>query len=187
MLLRNSVCSFKTSKLLFGRNNRTWRECLVCKGSTVASHQTNWHNKRMLRKGYYGLRDFSWIENYKLECVSKFRKFTEKHPFWSPFLISCRPLAGNFVGKRIQHKYFPLNFAKMLRTPSLRKPDDCFWKTSRLILCYELVISYVKHLFIAGVSFPIQYIKKIRHEISFSWVCKTNLQRSVISRHRINH
>ena len=29
--------------------------------------------------------------------------------------------------------------------------------------------------------------KKIGHKISFSRVCKINLQRSVISRHRINH
>ena len=41
VLQRNSVCSFKTAKLLFGRNNRLLREGLVSKGSTVASHQTN--------------------------------------------------------------------------------------------------------------------------------------------------
>ena len=28
--------------------------------------QTRWYNKRILRKGYSVLRDFSWIENYKL-------------------------------------------------------------------------------------------------------------------------
>ena len=32
------------------------------------------------------------------------------------------------------------------------------------------------------VSFPIQYIKKITHEISLCQVCKINLQRNVISR-----
>ena len=61
----------------------------------------------------------------------------------------------------------------------LRTPDDCLWETSYLNW-------YVKRLFMVVVSFPIQYIKKIAHEISFSRVCKINLQRSVISRHRIN-
>ena len=58
----------------------------------------------------------------------------------------------------------------------LRTPDDCLWETSYLNW-------YVKLLFMVGVSFPIQYIK---NEISFSRVCKINLQRSVIYRHRIN-
>ena len=67
-----------------------------------------------------------------------------------------------------------MNFAKILRTP-----DDCFWKTSYLNWDVE-------RLFVAGVSFPIQYIKRSL-ETSFSWVCKINLQRSVISRQMINH
>ena len=37
----------------------------------------------------------------------------------------------------------------------------------------------------AGVSFPVQYTKKIAHETLFSQVCKTSLQCSVFSRHRI--
>ena len=42
----------------------------------------------------------------------------------------------------------------------LRTPDDCFWKTSYLNW-------YVKLLFMAGVLFSIQYIKKIRTKFRF--------------------
>ena len=38
----------------------------LCKASSVASNQTRWYNKRILRKSYSIPRDFSWIENYKL-------------------------------------------------------------------------------------------------------------------------
>ena len=51
---------------MFQRNNSAWHKILVCKASSVVSHQTRWYNKRILRKGYSVLRDFSWIENYKL-------------------------------------------------------------------------------------------------------------------------
>ena len=46
------------------------------------------------------------------------------------FLIkwSCRPQAYNFVKKRLWYRYFPMNFAKFLRTPFCRTaPDDYFW------------------------------------------------------------
>ena len=59
------VFSFKTDKLLFRRNSSIWRKSLVCTTS-VASYQNRWYNKIILRKGYLILRDFSWIENYKL-------------------------------------------------------------------------------------------------------------------------
>ena len=49
------------------------RKSLVCKSSNVASNQviwqTRWYNKRILKKGYSVPRDFSWIENYKLNVV----------------------------------------------------------------------------------------------------------------------
>ena len=45
---------------------------LVCIASSIASHQTRRHNKRISIKGYSVPRDFSWIENYKLyECKMK--------------------------------------------------------------------------------------------------------------------
>ena len=38
--------------------------------SRPVSHLIRWYNKRILRKGYSVPRDFSWIENYKLRCIS---------------------------------------------------------------------------------------------------------------------
>ena len=61
-----TVFNFKTSRLLFRRNNRIWHKGLACKASNVASNQTSWYKKRILKKGYSVSRDFSWIENYKL-------------------------------------------------------------------------------------------------------------------------
>ena len=61
-----TVFNFKTSRLLFRRNNRIWNKGLACKASNVASNQTSWYKKRILKKGYSVSRDFSWIENYKL-------------------------------------------------------------------------------------------------------------------------
>ena len=57
--------------------------------------------------------------------------------------------------------------------------DTCLIKSQRRLS--------VKRSFITGVSFPIQHLKKNTQEVSFSQVCKISLQRSVISRHRINH
>ena len=42
------------------------RKGLVCKASSVTSHQTRWYNKKNFKKSYSVPRDFSWTENYKL-------------------------------------------------------------------------------------------------------------------------
>ena len=42
------------------RYNRIWQIGVVCKSSSVVSHQTRWYNKISIP------RDFSWIEKYKL-------------------------------------------------------------------------------------------------------------------------
>ena len=46
---------------MFRRNNKVWHKGLVWKASNVASHQTRWYNKRILRKSYSVPREFSWI------------------------------------------------------------------------------------------------------------------------------
>ena len=51
---------------MFWRNSSFWQIGLVCKASSVVSHQTRWHNKRILIKDYSVSRDFPWIENHKL-------------------------------------------------------------------------------------------------------------------------
>ena len=44
----------------------------------------------------------------------------EKNLFWILFLIKLQAQTCNFVKKRLQHRYFPVKFAKFLRTPILK-------------------------------------------------------------------
>ena len=59
---------------MFRKNNRTWHKVLAYMSSCIASYQTRWYNKRILRKGYSFSGDFPWIKNYKLKsfCQWKF-------------------------------------------------------------------------------------------------------------------
>ena len=71
---------------------------------------------------------------------------------WSLFLIklqTCRP------AKRLQHRYFPVNIAKFLRTPFLQNASDCFCKMMKfnkdstfvsIFFLNDDVISFVKIL-----------------------------------------
>ena len=48
----------------------------------------------------------------------------EKHLCWSLFLVKLK--AFNFIKKKLQHKYLPVNFAKFLRTTFLHNAlGDC--------------------------------------------------------------
>ena len=61
-----------------------------------------------------------------LECSIKkalcknFAMFTRKHPCWNLFLINLQAQASNFIKKRLQHRCFPVNIAKLLSTPILK-------------------------------------------------------------------
>ena len=61
---------------------------------------------------------------------NNFAKFTEKRMCWIiVFLINWRPLACTFIIKRrLRHRCFPLNFAKLLSAPFLQNT------TKRLLL-----------------------------------------------------
>ena len=49
-----------------------------------------------------------------------FKNFAEKHLRWSPYLNKNVGLQSwNFIKKRLQHRLFPVNIAKFLRTPVL--------------------------------------------------------------------
>ena len=65
----------------------------------------------------------------KKNCCCKFPKILrEKHLCWSLLLNSCRPQAYNWIKKRLQHMFFPVNFSKFFRTPfSIEHPGGCFW------------------------------------------------------------
>ena len=47
---------------------------------------------------------------FKVGVLKNFANFTGKHLYWSLILI-------NFIKKRLQHRVFPVEFAKFLRTP----------------------------------------------------------------------
>ena len=51
------------------------------------------------------------------DVMKKFIIFIGKHQCWSLFSINLQ--ACNFIKKRLQHRCFPLNITKFLRTPSL--------------------------------------------------------------------
>ena len=50
---------------------------------------------------------------FKIGILKKFAKFTRKHQCWSHFLIFSRK-------KRLQHRCFPVTYAKLLKTPILQ-------------------------------------------------------------------
>ena len=56
----------------------------------------------------------------KTTVLKNFAKFTEKHLRWSLFLNKNVGLQSwNSIKKRLQHRFFPVNIAKFLRTPVL--------------------------------------------------------------------
>ena len=75
--------------------------------------------------------------------LKNFANFTGKQLCWSLFLWCCRPPACKFFIKRLQHKYFPVKFAKLLRTPILKNickrllPEVFYKKTVFEILQYS--------------------------------------------------
>ena len=54
----------------------------------------------------------------KKGVLRNFAKFTGKHMYQSLFLIKLKGLGpATLLKKRLWHRYFPVNFAKFLRTP----------------------------------------------------------------------
>ena len=55
------------------------------------------------------------------KVLLKFRKSLRKTPVLESLLNKAAGLqACNFIKKRLQHRYFPVKFAKLLRTPILK-------------------------------------------------------------------
>ena len=53
-------------------------------------------------------------------CSEKFRNFHRKTPALESLFKSCRILGLQLYWKRLQHRCFPVNIAKFLRTPILK-------------------------------------------------------------------
>ena len=64
----------------------------------------------------------------QVRCSEKFCKFDrETSALESLFNKAAGLKACNSIKKRLQHSYFPVKFAKCLRTPFLQKsPSGCF-------------------------------------------------------------
>ena len=67
----------------------------------------------------------------KLFCkkgvLRKFANFPGRHLCWSLFLIELQTFRpANFIEKRLQHRWFPVEFTKCLRTSNLKSANDCF-------------------------------------------------------------
>ena len=94
--------------------------------------------------GHFCIRSSQRRRSIRKGVLKSFTIFTEKHLSWSLYLIKLQVfrLASLqvyiFIKIRLQHRCFPLNVAKILRTPILK--NTCV----RLLLCiYEayLIIS----------------------------------------------
>ena len=69
---------------------------------------------------------------YKKVILKNFAIFIEKHLRWSLFFNKSAGLeAGNFITKRLQHRYFFLKTANVLKYLfSSTSVNDCFWSLS---------------------------------------------------------
>ena len=52
----------------------------------------------------------------KIGILKSFANFTGKHLYWSPFLRNLQAAGLQLHKKRIQHRCFPVKFAKFFRT-----------------------------------------------------------------------
>ena len=67
----------------------------------------------------------------KIDVLENFANFKGKHQCWSLFLIELQ------AWRRLQHSYFPVKFAKILRTPFLQITfDGSFWTKPRRSLWF---------------------------------------------------
>ena len=62
--------------------------------------------------------------SYEKAVLKNFATFTEKYLCWSLFLIKLQ--AGNFIKKRLQHRCFLVNIAKILRASILKNICERF-------------------------------------------------------------
>ena len=71
----------------------------------------------------------------KKGVLRNFAKFTGKHLCQRLFfnkVAGLRP--ATLLKKSLWHRYFPVNFAKFLRTPFLTNTSDgCFWKKWKIV------------------------------------------------------
>ena len=68
---------------------------------------------------------------FKIAVLKNFANSTGKHLCWRYFLIKLQSWKDS-IKKRLQHRSFPVKFAKFLRTPFLHNiSSGCFWLLTR--------------------------------------------------------
>ena len=79
---------------------------------------------------------------YKKFVRKTFAIFTGKHICWSLFSIK---LQANFIKKRLQHRCFPMNIAKSLRTPFLKNILQTALLRVNLLIYFKPVVFFFNH------------------------------------------
>ena len=67
------------------------------------------------------ISQFLFRQKQPLEVSGVLKNLRSSHRSCSVFLIRLQAQASNFIKKRLQHRCFPVNIAKFLRTTILRK------------------------------------------------------------------
>ena len=107
-----------------------WLQLRFCTSSILPAYQAiGLINYRSIRSQMF----------FKIGILQNFANFTGKNLCWSLFNEVVGPQACNLIKKRLQHKCFPVKFAKILRTPFLQNTSGgCLWNwNDRLQLIYD--------------------------------------------------
>ena len=67
---------------------------------------------------------------FKISVLKNFAVFTGKHQLWSLFLIKLQTWRS---AKRLQHRCFPVNIAKFLRTPPVAASVK-WWNSTKMFV-----------------------------------------------------
>ena len=95
-------------------------------------------------------------------CSLKFRKFHRKTPgLESLFNKVASPQACNLIKKRLQHRCFPMKYAKFLRTPFLQKTSGgCFFIHKEKLRHAKTFLEIFSKLIIYTIHIDLDYLIK---------------------------
>ena len=107
----------------------------------------------------------SYRRCYVNKCSQKFRKFHMKTSLLESLLNKVAGIqVCNFIKKRLQHRYFPVKFAKFLRTPILKN----IWERLLLqFLSHGSNVHYFRHRFInqkQNIKAGVHIFRKIKNK-----------------------
>ena len=111
--------------------------------------------------------------------LKSFPKFKRKHLHWSFFLKKLQVVSATLREKRLQHRYFPVNFAQILRTPFSKNyygrlllyvlHTDNQWKHETIIRLFcSFMIKSIETTYSVHKHFIIELTKKTTGR-SYRW------------------